>query len=438
MGMVMLRSMSLIMLPPPVSKPIDKRVTSSSIKSCNCEDPSPVRLAACTAAPKSSAKGVYHRHDSLDGCRLETLHLHLHGADGVLIVHEHEHQNHGERKSNSRPHRNVIGEPALSSGRHLVGSLLQRHFCACCRRCCCGCLYLLLEVEGGRQSVGCCFLFSPLSPVLISPFLSLRPVLSRALPARLSWLLATLFDGLAPSVCVGRCPYGPTKRLSTMSWVYSTQHYLRALNSLPSLLQRIPLALSSLLFHRALPGPQLLFLLFAPPELFLLSRDFVARLEHSLLSLAPPEPLLPTLASPVLSSVPLAPPALCSLLPHAPPALSSLLLCSVLFLFLPYVFAFFSLLQTPWFLARQLFLPSLLLCLLLFLLFSLFFLLSFIVLTVNHLIPCVSCLSRTDMAWGCEPPAPTLGATRPRCPSWSSSSFCIISTNFLTSSLWFS
>ena len=42
------------------------------------------------------------------------------------------------------------------------------------------------------------------------------------------------------------------------------------------------------------------------------------------------------------------------------------------------------------------------------------------------------------MALGCEPPAPMLGATRPRCPSCSSSSFCIISTNFLTSSLWFS
>ena len=38
-----------------------------------------------------------------------------------------------------------------------------------------------------------------------------------------------------------------------------------------------------------------------------------------------------------------------------------------------------------------------------------------------HLIPCVSFPSGTDMAWGCEPPAPMLGAPRHRCPSWSSS-----------------
>ena len=117
----MLRSMSFVMIPPAVSKPIDKGVTSNSSKSCTCEDPSPVRIAACTAAPKSSAKGVYLRHDPLDGCRLETFHSRLHSADGVLIVHKHWQQNHGERKSNSRPHHRtiVIGEEQLNLGNQL-------------------------------------------------------------------------------------------------------------------------------------------------------------------------------------------------------------------------------------------------------------------------------------------------------------------------------
>ena len=165
----------------------------------------------------------------------------------------------------------------------------------------------------------CCFPLSPLSLAPIAPFLPLRPVRSRALLALPSWLLATLFDGLAPSAGVGRCPYGPTRRLATMSCVCSTHHFLRTLNSFLSSFQRNSLALSSLLLHRALPGPRLFFLLFAPPELFLLL-------------LAPPEPLLLSLALPALSFLPLAPPALSSLplalpapssLPLAPPALSS-------------------------------------------------------------------------------------------------------------------
>ena len=80
-----------------------------------------------------------------------------------------------------------------------------------------------------------CFLCFP-SP--IPPFLTLRPFLSRAFPARLSFLLATLFDGLAPSVGVGRCPYGPTKRFATMSCVCSTHHFLRSSSSFPSSFQR--------------------------------------------------------------------------------------------------------------------------------------------------------------------------------------------------------
>ena len=62
-------------------------------------------------------------------------------------------------------------------------------------------------------------------------------------PVRLLfWLLARFVGALAPSVGVGRCPYGPTRRLSTMSCVCSTHHFLRTLNSFLSLLQRISLA----------------------------------------------------------------------------------------------------------------------------------------------------------------------------------------------------
>ena len=47
-----------------------------------------------------------------------------------------------------------------------------------------------------------------------------------------------------------------------MSCVFSTHHFLRTLNSFPSLLQRISLALSPLLLLRALPEPRLFFLLY--------------------------------------------------------------------------------------------------------------------------------------------------------------------------------
>ena len=160
---------------------------------------------------------------------------------------------------------------------------------------------------------------SPLLPFLPSPFLpsqplrlssgSLRPCRHHE-PVRLPfWLLARFVDALAPFACAVHCPHGSTVRSSTKSCVYSTHHFPRTLNSLPSSLQRISLALQSLLLHRALPGPQLLFLLLAPPEPF------------SPLLLAPHEPLLLSLAPPALSSAPLAPP-----------------LRSLLFLFFPFVF----------------------------------------------------------------------------------------------------
>ena len=65
------------------------------------------------------------------------------------------------------------------------------------------------------------------------PFLFLlrRPSLSHALPARLLWLLATLFDDLAPSAGVVRCCLGPTMRSATMSCVCSTRGSPHALNS---------------------------------------------------------------------------------------------------------------------------------------------------------------------------------------------------------------
>eukprot|EP00427_Karlodinium_veneficum_P021305 CAMPEP_0169098666 /NCGR_PEP_ID=MMETSP1015-20121227/20161_1 /TAXON_ID=342587 /ORGANISM="Karlodinium micrum, Strain CCMP2283" /LENGTH=59 /DNA_ID=CAMNT_0009159527 /DNA_START=253 /DNA_END=432 /DNA_ORIENTATION=- len=54
------------MTPPAVSKPIDKGVTSNNKRSCTCEEPSPVRIAACTAAPKATASsGLMDLHGSL-------------------------------------------------------------------------------------------------------------------------------------------------------------------------------------------------------------------------------------------------------------------------------------------------------------------------------------------------------------------------------------
>ena len=101
---------------------------------------------------------------------------------------------------------------------------------------------------------------------------SLRPCHCLEPVRLLFWLLVRLVDGLAPSACAVRCPHGSTMRFPTMSCVYSTHHSLHALNSVPSCLQRIPLALSSLL---------LFLFLFAPPESFPLLPVFLAPLEPS-------------------------------------------------------------------------------------------------------------------------------------------------------------
>jgi len=50
-GMVVLRLMSDVITPPAVSRPSDSGATSSSSRSCTSSDVSPLRMAACTAAP---------------------------------------------------------------------------------------------------------------------------------------------------------------------------------------------------------------------------------------------------------------------------------------------------------------------------------------------------------------------------------------------------
>ena len=154
--------------------------------------------------------------------------------------------------------------------------------CACCCggcgfACCCSCgsgRQVYYQVQSAFTAVsGRSLSPSPNSLLSLGPGSgSLQPYRHRK-PVRLPfWLLARFVDGLAPSACVVRCPHGSTKRSSTTSCVCSTHHSLLALNSFLSFLQRILLALSSLLFLRAPPGPELVFPLpIAPPEPFLLS-----------------------------------------------------------------------------------------------------------------------------------------------------------------------
>ena len=99
-----------------------------------------------------------------------------------------------------------------------------------------------------------CFLFFP-SP--IPPFLPLRPFLSRAFPARLSLLLATLFR--RPRA-VRRC--GP---LSIRTHQASLHHVMCPFDtSLSSCIEFVSFFSSThfscvVISSRALPGPQLLF-----------------------------------------------------------------------------------------------------------------------------------------------------------------------------------
>ena len=152
-------------------------------------------------------------------------------------------------------------------------------------------LLLLLQLQlrclAGAARCAECFHCTVLSLLLFFLFFTISPPLPlrqdsgflewchRRMPVRLPfWLLARFVDALAPSACAVRCTHGSNKRFSTKSCVYSTHHFLRALNSLPFLLQRISLALSSLVLLRAPPGPELLLLpCFAPPEPFFSSRS---------------------------------------------------------------------------------------------------------------------------------------------------------------------
>ena len=146
---------------------------------------------------------------------------------------------------------------------------------------------------------------------------------------------------------------------------------------------RIPFALSSLLHLRALSGPQLLFLLFAPPEpLLLLAPSALLLFSRFLRSL---------LLSRLLRSL-----LFLSRLLHS--LLLLRLLHSPLFLFLPFVFAFFSALNPVVSHSSSALLAQFLA---LFLLFSLFFLLFLRrphSQVPAHLIPLVSLFS----SWRCS------------------------------------
>ena len=112
-------------------------------------------------------------------------HSRLYGADGVLIVHEHGHQNHGERKSNSRPHHHVIGEEQLKLGNQLF-QLEHTWSARCCRRisalaaaAAAVVVGVVLAVVGGKWKTMWRVLFSFLSVVPCSNF-SLSPPATRS------------------------------------------------------------------------------------------------------------------------------------------------------------------------------------------------------------------------------------------------------------------
>ena len=163
------------MIPPVVSR-----------KSCVSEDPLPAKMAACTAAPKSSASF---------SLRTPVVAIDAASPRPLLLLW-------------------VVRLCCLQS----VARCAECFHCTVC-------------------SVFVFFLFFPTSHPL--PLRqnsgSLRPCHRRE-PVRLPfWLLARFVDGLTPSACVVRCPHGSTMRFSTMSCVHST-HHSRGLNSFPSLL----------------------------------------------------------------------------------------------------------------------------------------------------------------------------------------------------------
>ena len=87
-------------------------------------------------------------------------------------------------------------------------------------------LLLLLLLGSGRPCAGCCFL--PISPLVNFGSVDSNSPVWRAFPARLSWLLAILVDGLAPSAGVIRCLHEFTWLFATMSCVCWTHRSLHA------------------------------------------------------------------------------------------------------------------------------------------------------------------------------------------------------------------
>ena len=206
------RTVSFAMIPPVVSKRIDKGVTSNTLRQRGWQ---PV-----LAAPDPSASFSLRMSRIIVVALLRV--LRVHAAAAVV---------------------------AVAFAICLEGAA---HRCRVFSLHCLFCLSLLSFLPHFSPSASSAKLW-------VSSTLSSSRACSAALPAA-----ARFVD--RPQVWSARCPHGSTKRSSTTLCVYSTHHFLRAMNSLPSPLQRISPALSSLLLHCALSEPQLLFLLFAPSE----------------------------------------------------------------------------------------------------------------------------------------------------------------------------
>ena len=123
------------MASPTVSKSIDKGVTSKNSRFCTCDDPSPMRMAACTAAVT--------RPWVSRGCTLAPNHWSR------------------TRSSAAAGAAAVAAAAAAAAVLHLL-QWLSRFRCS----------------GSGRQRAVCCFLFSPFSPrcplLPLLPFLTLR------------------------------------------------------------------------------------------------------------------------------------------------------------------------------------------------------------------------------------------------------------------------
>ena len=183
-GKMVLHSMSFVMTTPAVSKPTDKGMTSNTSQS--------------TLLP------VLHRRHRFHRGPVHHIHRWLH--DVLLISQVLQATQHIAVLVDWLLLRQIIGLVDAVHEVHIaadiacvIASALSLQLLRLLR------LLHWLQWESGRRRARCCFLFSLFSLAPVSPFLPLRPFPCRALPARLSWLLATLFDSLAPSAGVVRC-----------------------------------------------------------------------------------------------------------------------------------------------------------------------------------------------------------------------------------------